>query len=181
MKKIVSAIVAMFLSVFAITVVSAQHEHHGSFGANRGGGSRQNAHTSRSVSHERNVVAYRGGGYNHPAYNNHGGGGYVRSAYARPVGGRRVAVPWGTAHRYGYGRPVYFPAYHLYYNPYRCGYEYWSGGRWLFSSVLPAFLAGINLAAADMSYIDNLPSAEYYPVAPVMSAPGVGVNIHIGL
>ena len=115
------------------------------------------------------------------------GGGNVRGG-ARGVTARRAVVPWGAAHRYAYNRPVYFPNYRLYYDPTRGGYLYWNSGQWLFSSVLPAFMAGVDLAAASMSYANSLPPVGYYPqggyvgqpVAPLI-APGLSLNLHLGL
>jgi len=206
MKKIINSIMTMFFAVCAIGTVAAQHGGHRGSAGNRGGG--HGSYASHSVAHAGGVSAYRGGGnYNRASYgrvySNRGAVAYghsynnVRGGYYGGgrglAAGRRVVVPWGAAHRYAYGRPVYFPAYHLYYDPYRCGYTYWSGGRWLFSSVLPAFLAGIDLAATQMAYANSLPQA-YYPggdgyddgyyapaPAPVVAAPAVGLNIHIGL
>lgn len=213
MKKMFNTVMTMFFAMCAIGTVAAQRGGHRSFSANRGGG--HGGYTAHSVSHESGSVttyrgsgyghisgrgtAYRGGGYSHVSGGTvyHGGHAYA-PAYGRRgfVARRRVMVPWGAAHRYAYGRPVYFPAYHLYYDPYRCGYTYWSGGRWLFSAVLPSIFAGIDLAAAQMAYANSLPQAYYpqdngyyddgsydegYAPAPVVPAPAVGLNIHIGL
>ena len=210
MKKKFNFIITIFLAVCTIGSVAAQrYGNRQSIGVNRGG------RTSYAAAHSaRNAVTYRSGNYNsvpmvsrggRGAYNTYRGGGYNsapmayrgnRGVYAsRGYGAGRAIVPWGAAHRYGYNRAVYFPAYGLYYDPYRCGYTYWSGGRWLFSSVLPSFLAGIDLAAAEMAYANSIPQAAYYPndgyyddggyynnyAAPMPAAPGVGIDIHIGL
>lgn len=208
MKRIFNTIMTIFFTMCAVGVVSAQHGEHRGFSGNRGGG--HDNYAIHSVTRESRSVttyhsggaygrlAYRGGGYGHVSDRMvyRGGRGVYAPAYGgRGVISRRTIVPWGAAHRYGYGRPVYFPAYHLYYDPYRCGYTYWSGGRWLFSSVLPQLFVGIDLAAAQMAYANSIPQA-YYPdaddegdgyyaptpaPAPVIAAPAVGLNIHIGL
>ncbi|ANI88740.1 hypothetical protein A9P82_05240 [Arachidicoccus ginsenosidimutans] len=202
MKKIIFTAAVAFIASLTINSVSAQSRHY----EGRGHIKNSSAHTYTS---SRRVAAYNNHNNSHYNYNNrsnnnhyynnnhnYGSVAHVSHYYnnRRPVfaGRRRVVVPWGAAHRYAYARPVYFPAYHLYYDPYRCGYTYWSGGRWLFSVALPSIFAGINLAAANMAYLDNVPQAAYYPdgyndgyyaqpVAPVVAAPGVSLNIHIGL
>lgn len=214
MKKMFNTVMTMFFAICAIGTVAAQHGERRGFSGNRGGG--HGSYATHSVTREsRSVTTYRGGyghisngsmAYRGGSYGHVSGGATYRGghAYAPAYGGRgfvarrRVMVPWGAAHRYAYGHPVYFPAYHLYYDPYRCGYTYWSGGRWLFSAALPSIFAGIDLAAAQMAYANSLPQA-YYPQdngyyddgsydesyapapAPVVPAPAVGLNIHIGL
>ncbi|MDE1193473.1 MAG: hypothetical protein PW786_15205 [Arachidicoccus sp.] len=194
MKYFFNIITIAFAAIMISTAASAQH---------RGGSHNQNSGSHGGYSHAPQNFSHGGNshggfdnrsGYAHhefvnQAYANHGypNHGYVngrvynqRGYYDR--GGRYVnrrEVFWGAAHRYAYARPVYFPAYHLYYDPARCGYTYWYGGRWLFSTILPEFLAGIDLAAADMAYANTIPQPYYAPAYP--AAPGIGVNIHIGL
>lgn len=206
MKKAINTVMTMFFAICAIGTVTAQHGGHRGYSGNRNGGyaAHSVARVNRSVTDYRGGygrvsderMAYRGGRSGRVSGEAVYRGGH---AYAPAYGGRgfvarrRVVVSWGAAHRYAYSRPVYFPAYHLYYDPYRCGYTYWSGGRWLFSAVLPSLFAGIDLAATQMAYANTIPQA-YYPQdngyyddgyapapAPVVAAPAVGLNIHIGL
>ncbi|MBK1440845.1 hypothetical protein JHJ32_12670 [Parapedobacter sp. ISTM3] len=52
---------------------------------------------------------------------------------------------------------VYFPAYRTYYDPYRRGYVYWRNSGWVFAQTMPSFMVGINLGAANVQFMANLP------------------------
>ena len=72
----------------------------------------------------------------------------------RPKGG---PPPWAPAHGYRAKQHVYFPDYHVFYDPYRGGYSYWQNNSWNFSSMVPQFLGSIDLGKARIQLLGDVP------------------------
>jgi hypothetical protein len=72
----------------------------------------------------------------------------------KPKGG---PPPWAPAHGYRAKQHVYFPDYHVFYDPYRGGYSYWNNNTWSFSQVIPAILGSVDLGRARVQLLSDIP------------------------
>ncbi len=120
-----------------------------------------------------NVIAYR----NDSRYN--------RSVYFGQRRGYEEPRPlyWAHAHGYNYRSHVYFPDYHVFYDAGRRGYVYQNRGQWIFSAVIPAIIAGVDLANARVEYMNGVPLNDnpeaYYNN--YNNPPRVSLNVHVRL
>lgn len=92
---------------------------------------------------------------------------------------------WSRAHRYRMNRHVYFPDYYTFYDAQRAGYVYWHNNAWLFSPTVPSFMANVDLGAARIQLMGDLPLSsrpEMYWGRYHRSYPARGsININIPL
>jgi hypothetical protein len=91
---------------------------------------------------------------------------------------------WAPAHGYRAKQHVYFPDYYTFYDPNRNGYVYWGGNGWQFSPSTPGFLNGVNLGAARMQLMNDVPLAtrpEVYYDRYSSTYPARAVNINVNI
>jgi hypothetical protein len=89
--------------------------------------------------------------------------------------------PWAPAHGYRAKQHVYFPDYYTFYDPYRNGYVYWNNG-WVFTPTTPGFLTNVNLGAARLQMLSNVPLTtrpEIYYNQYAQQYPAKAVNINV--
>lgn len=68
---------------------------------------------------------------------------------------------WAMAHRYNNKHHVYFRDYKTFYDPYRNGYVYRRNGRWNFSANVPSFMLNVNLGAARIQVVKDVPISRH--------------------
>lgn len=101
--------------------------------------------------------------------------------YGRKGGG---PPPWAPAHGYRAKQHVYFPDYYTFYDPYRNGYVYWQNNSWAFSPTVPRFLANVDLGAARIQLLGDIPltthpEAYYNRYSQMYPARSVNISIPI--
>ncbi len=83
---------------------------------------------------------------------------YDRRVVGYPGYGRRVGPPpWAPAHGYRATQHVYFPDYRFFYDPYRGGYAYWYGNRWVFSPNMPGYMSGVDMGRVRIQVLNGIP------------------------
>lgn len=90
--------------------------------------------------------------------------------------------PWAPAHGYRAKQHVYFPDYYTFYDPYRNGYVYWQNNSWAFSPNIPSFLGNVDLGAARVQLLSDIPLTthpEVYYNRYAQMYPARSVNISI--
>ncbi|WP_293939240.1 hypothetical protein [Sphingobacterium sp. UBA5996] len=83
----------------------------------------------------------------------------VAKSYRKGYGHRTPA--WARAHRYDNRHHVYFRDYKTFYDPYRGGYVYMRNGRWNFSANVPSFMLNVNLGAANIRVVKEVPISRH--------------------
>ncbi|RKO70724.1 hypothetical protein D7322_15760 [Sphingobacterium puteale] len=80
---------------------------------------------------------------------------YYRKEY------RHGPPAWARAHRYDNRHHVYFRDYKTFYDPYRNGYVYMRNGKWSFSASVPSFMLNVNLGAANIRVVKDVPISRH--------------------